>query len=178
MVKVSGPMGNGYKIKQRDNIAIIGGGLGIPPLLWLTKSIVEQNVNSSLDVFLGYKEKIFLAEEFTSIKSGYNDVSVYIASENGSAPFRGNVVDRAKALGKKYDAIYSCGPKPALKAVVDYAKSMGAASYISLEEKMACGFGACAGCVVKIKSDAEGFEFKRVCKDGPVFEGEKAVFDD
>jgi dihydroorotate dehydrogenase electron transfer subunit len=177
-VKASGPMGNGYKIKQKDNIAIIGGGLGIPPLLWLTKSIVEQNVNSSLDVFLGYKDKVFLSEEFIKIKSGYNDVSVYVASESGAAPFRGNVVERAKSLGKKYDAIYSCGPKPALKAVVEYAKSMGAPSYISLEEKMACGFGACYGCAVKIKSENQESVYKRVCKDGPVFEGERAIFDD
>ncbi|MDR2940882.1 MAG: dihydroorotate dehydrogenase electron transfer subunit, partial [Clostridiales bacterium] len=94
-----------------------------------------------------------------------------------SKGFHGNIVSQVKALGKNYDAVYACGPKLMLKAISELAESTGALCQVSCEARMACGFGVCVGCVVKIKSNG-GFAYKKVCKDGPVFNGWEVEWDE
>ncbi len=115
---------------------------------------------------LGYRDKLFLQEEFQQ----YGDV--FVATEDGSSGTKGNVLDAIAENQLKADVIYACGPLPMLRALKQYAAENGITCYVSLEERMACGIGACLGCVCKSKeTDAHtNVKNKRICKEGPVFE--------
>lgn len=176
-IKILGPLGNGFTLNRTKSIAIIGGGVGVPPLLWLTKSLVIHNVNSYIDIFLGFTEYPILIAEFEKIKSGYNEVNMYPSSVAGHIGFKGNVIECMKNLNKKYDLIYACGPKNMLKAVSEYSMQNNIPAQISLEEKMACGIGACVGCIAKIK-DGDSYFYKKVCNEGPVFDAKEVIFDE
>ena len=161
-LKVLGPLGNGYPVIDNKSYMLIGGGIGIPPLLELSKRL-----NGDIKIVLGYRDEIFLADEFK--KYG----KVYIASEDGKTGVKGNVIDAINEYGLSADIIYSCGPTPMLRGIKAYAASKSIEkTYLSLEERMACGIGACLGCVTKsTEIDSHSYvNNKRVCKDGPVFE--------
>ena len=114
---------------------------------------------------LGYRDELFLNEEFE--KNG----EVYIATEDGSAGTKGNVMDAIRENDLEADVIFACGPKPMLRAIKAYALEKGIPCWVSMEERMACGIGACLGCVCQsTETDAHSHvPNKRVCKDGPVF---------
>ena len=97
--------------------------------------------------------------------------SVYISTEDGSVGTKGNVMDAIREQALPADIIYACGPTPMLKALKAYAEKNDIECYISLEERMACGIGACLGCVCKSKEKDHhsNVNNKRICKDGPVF---------
>lgn len=157
---IMGPLGNGFPLKDRKAF-LIGGGIGIPPMLELAK-----NLNCEKTAVLGYRDSAtFLADEIGK----YADV--VIASEDGSVGTKGNVIDAIRAGGLKADVIYACGPTPMLKALKAYAAENGIECWISLEEKMACGIGACLGCVCHTKEIDHHSNVRntRICKDGPVF---------
>ena len=158
-IPVVGPLGNGFSLKGGKAV-LIGGGIGIPPMLELAKQL-----NCKKQIVLGYKDELFLNEEFE--KYG----TVTIATEDGSCGTKGNVLDAVKAHNIKGDVIYACGPMPMLRAIKAYALENNIECYISLEEKMACGIGACLACVCKSKDidDHSKVHNKRVCKEGPVF---------
>jgi dihydroorotate dehydrogenase electron transfer subunit len=160
ILNLFGPLGTGFPILQKDPV-LIGGGVGIPPLLETAKQY--RSLKKNVTVILGFnkKEQIFLAECFAQL-----GCRVIIATMDGSYGIAGTVMDamHAENVSKKF--VLSCGPMPMLKAV-----SAECQGYISLESRMACGIGACMGCVVK---DSEGGSL-RVCKDGPVFAIGKAV---
>ena len=160
-----GPLGNGFPKKQGKSL-LIGGGIGIPPILQLAKELGE----SEKQILLGYRNKeTFLEEEFQ--KQG----EVYIATEDGSVGTRGNVLDIIHKKGLEAERIYACGPMPMLRALKQYAKEHQMECWISLEERMACGIGACLGCVCRsIEKDAHtNVNNKRVCTEGPVFLAEE-----
>lgn len=160
-VSVMGPLGNGYTLKQEGRALLIAGGIGIPPMLELAK-----NLECEKDIVLGYKDsQTFLASELEDYGN------IYIATEDGSVGTKGNVMDAIRQNGLMADKIYSCGPTPMLRAVKDFAVEKSIECEISLEEKMACGIGACLACVCKSKDvDAHTHvNNKRICKDGPVF---------
>lgn len=164
VLPVVGPLGNGFTMTEGSGI-LIGGGIGIPPMLALAKALPGQ-----VSVVLGYRDNhLFLNEEFTSY------AKVYIATEDGSAGTKGNVIDVVKKRGLTADMIYACGPLPMLRGVKEYAASEGIPAQISMEEKMACGIGACLACVCQSKEkDAHSNVCnKRICKDGPVFMAEE-----
>ena len=118
---------------------------------------------------LGYRDVLFLNEEFAP----YADV--VLATEDGSAGTKGNVLDAIRENGLQADVIMACGPTPMLRAIKAYAQEHGIECYLSLEEKMACGVGACLACVCKSK-EVDGHSHvhnKRICKDGPVFKAEE-----
>ncbi len=165
---VMGPLGNGYT-KLNKKAILMGGGIGIPPMLELARELKNGGYDvSDADIVLGYRDELFLNEELAQ----YGRVT--IATEDGSAGTKGNVLDAIKAEGIKGDVIYACGPTPMLRAIKAYANENGIECYLSLEEKMACGIGACLACVCKSKEidDHSHVHNKRVCKEGPVFNAE------
>lgn len=160
-VDIMGPLGNGYTLNQEGRALLIAGGIGIPPMLELAKSL-----ECDKDIVLGYRDaQTFLAAELEEYGN------VYIATEDGSVGTQGNVMDAIARYGLKADTIYSCGPTPMLKAVKQFAIDNNIDCQISLEEKMACGIGACLACVCKSKEVDHHTHVhnKRICKDGPVF---------
>ncbi|MCT4542279.1 MAG: dihydroorotate dehydrogenase electron transfer subunit [Vallitalea sp.] len=166
-VEVLGPLGNGFNIKDSNESIIVGGGVGAPPLLELVK-----NIPGKKKVFLGFRSGSFLIEEFKK----YADV--YVATDDGSVGKKGTVIDLMEDMNVSGDIIYSCGPKPMLAAVKNYAQKEQIDAQISLEERMGCGIGACVGCICKIKADTElGYTYKKVCKDGPIFDAKEVMFE-
>lgn len=159
-LEIMGPLGNGFSLKEKKAL-LIGGGIGIPPLVELAKQLTCDKA-----IAAGYRDELFLVEELQR----YGDV--YIATENGSVGTKGTVLDAIRENGITADIIYACGPTPMLRAVKQYALEKGMEAQISLEEKMACGIGACLACVCKTKEKDPHSHVNnsRVCKDGPVFD--------
>ncbi|MCI2049480.1 MAG: dihydroorotate dehydrogenase electron transfer subunit [Lachnospiraceae bacterium] len=181
-VEVLGMLGNGYDTESMAGrrVVLLGGGLGIPPMLELAASLYGkaapgsgQEVPSAAErktavtAVLGYRSApLFLKEDFEASAD-----AVYIATEDGSEGTAGNVLDAVRERGIRADVLCACGPLPMLRAVRDYAAEQGIPAYISLEEHMACGVGACLGCVVKTKHEDPHSHVKnaRICTEGPVF---------
>ncbi len=171
---IIGPLGNGYTdaVKSSDisadtNVIIIGGGIGIPPMLKLSKEL-----NCNKNIVLGYRDFLYMNDEFES----YGNVC--ISTENGSVGTKGNVIDAIKENGIKADVIFACGPIPMLRGLKQYAEENGMTAWISLEEKMACGIGACLACVCN-SSEVDSHSMvknKRICKDGPIFNAKEVDF--
>ena len=158
-IDIMGPLGNGFP-QEGENVFLIGGGIGIPPMLETAKQL-----NAKKTAVLGYRDELFLNEEFAK----YTDV--YVATEDGSSGTKGNVLNAIKEKALEADVIFACGPTPMLRALKEYAAANHITCWISMEERMACGIGACLACVCKSKDiDAHSqVHNKRVCKDGPVF---------
>lgn len=163
-IRIMGPLGNGFYMKDKKAV-LVAGGIGIPPMLELAKQLDCEKI-----IVVGYKDaQTFLAEELS--KYG----RVVIATEDGSVGIKGNVLDAIKTENVTGDVIYSCGPIPMLRALKAYALDAGIECQISLEEKMACGIGACLACVCKSRDVDHHTHVhnKRICKDGPVFYAEE-----
>lgn len=146
-------LGNGYDIeKSGDAPLLIGGGVGIPPLYYLAKELM--NNKKHVKAILGFdtKSEIFLKDEFEKI-----GVDTVVTTVDGSFGIKGFVTD---ALKGGYSYFYTCGPEPMLKAVFNATDTSG---QFSFEERMGCGFGACMGCSCKTVTG-----YKRICKEGPV----------
>lgn len=160
---VTGPLGNGFPTEKKPAL-IIGGGIGIPPMLELAKSL-----DCEKKIVLGFRSELFLLEEF----SGQGEI--YLATEDGSAGIKGNVLDAIQNYRLTADVIYACGPAPMLRAVKEYAAAQKIECYISMEERMACGIGACLACVCHSaeKDLHTNVHNKRICKEGPVFRAEE-----
>lgn len=160
-IRIIGPIGNGFPVFEGKKAILIGGGIGIPPMLELAKKI-----KASKEIVLGYRTNdTFLADEL----SNYGNVT--IATDDGSLGYHGTVIDAIKKAEITGDVIYACGPTMMLRAIKEYAAQNNIEAWISLEEKMACGVGACLACVCKSVEVDEHSQVhnKRVCKDGPVF---------
>ncbi len=166
---IIGPLGYGtFKVKEYNNVAIIGGGIGIFPLYELSKQL-KQQTNTQIHTYLGFrnKEYVVLEKEFEQVSH-----NLTITTDDGSYKQKGFAIDILKQdiQKQKPDAIFACGPLPMLKAVQTLAQEQNIPCQISLEEKMACGLGACLGCAVKqAKSPKEAPQYWHVCKAGPVF---------
>ena len=163
-VPVVGPLGNGFPIKEArgKKVFLMGGGIGVPPILELAKQMDCEKKQ----IVAGYRDMhIFLREEFEE------NGEVYISTEDGSAGVKGNVLDAVRMHELEADIIYACGPTPMLRAIKAYAEEKNIVCYVSLEERMACGIGACLGCVCKTKKKDHhsNVHNSRICKDGPVF---------
>lgn len=162
-LEIMGPLGNGYTLKDKKAF-LIGGGIGIPPMLELAKQLTCEK-----QIIVGYRNETFLTGELR--KYG----SVTVATEDGSTGTRGTVLDAIRENALTADIIYACGPTPMLRAIKEYAAQNGIEAQISLEEKMACGIGACLACVCKSKEIDHHTHVnnKRICKDGPVFDAQE-----
>ena len=162
-IPVIGPLGNGFPLEKAEGkkAFLMGGGIGVPPILELAKQL-----NCEKQIVMGYRDaNTFLKEQFEA------NGTVYVSTEDGSVGTKGNVMDAIRENGLSADIIYACGPTPMLRAIKNYAESNGIECYISLEEKMACGIGACLACVCKSKEKDHHTHVhnKRICKEGPVF---------
>lgn len=170
-VNIIGILGNGYdqavggldKYKDKK-VIIIGGGIGIPPMLLTAKEFAGEK-----EVVLGYANAdMFLKDEFDKVSS------VHVATVDGSVGTKGTVIDAMKEQAVTGDVIFACGPMPMLRALKAYAKENGMEAFISLEERMACGVGACLGCVAKTvdKDHHTHVNNTCICVEGPVFNSE------
>jgi len=141
------PLGNSFSQYENKKIAIVGGGIGTPPLLFLSKWLAE---NNDVTAILGFRshDRIILKEDFGSV------VKTKIMLEPET------VVD---GIEGDYDLILACGAKGMYKAV----EKLNIPTIVSLEERMGCGYGACYGCSVRLNCEEE--KYARVCYDGPVF---------
>ncbi len=161
---ILGPLGKGFTIPDRSaKAAIVGGGIGIFPLLFLGSELNKPN----LDVFLGFRtlENALLIDEFRERAQ-----NLIVSTDDGSMGHHGVITDilEKKAMESGYDMIFACGPQPMLRKVKEAACSLQIPCEISVEERMACGVGACLGCAIKL-IDGEQWKYGHVCKDGPVF---------
>ncbi len=162
-----GVLGNGYDVeKMRDkDVILLGGGIGIPPMLYTAQAL--RGIAKSMVVVLGYADcSLFLREDFDRV------TKTVIATMDGSVGTKGTVIDALEAEGITGEVVLACGPMPMLKAVKKYASEHGMEAYISLEERMACGIGACLGCVTRTVETDHHTHVKntRICTEGPVFD--------
>ncbi len=159
-ITILGPLGNGFPLIGKRAL-LFGGGIGIPPMLALAKALPGE-----VTVVAGYRDSnLFLDKELSAA------ANIVIATDDGSIGTHGTVITAAEENQLSADVIYACGPRPMLRGVKEYAKKLGIDAYISMEERMACGIGACLGCVCHSteKDEHSNGHTKRVCKDGPVF---------
>lgn len=170
-IALIGPLGNGFMQREGKKAILIGGGIGIPPMVGLAETLNEMakknglNPKEYVQVVAGYRDELFLTEELE------NSGNLHIATEDGSVGTKGTVIDAINEQAVAGDVIYACGPTPMLKAIKEYALEKDIECQISLEERMACGIGACLACVCKSKDKDHhtNVNNKRICKDGPVF---------
>ena len=165
-VDLTGPLGNGFPLTAAAGrrVLLIGGGIGIPPMLQLADSLVELEDAADVTAVLGYRnDETFLAEEFPC--------RCAVATEDGSVGTKGTVLDAIRAEELQADVVFACGPTPMLRALSRWAQESGVECWLSLEEKMACGIGACLSCVCRsVETDPHSqVRNKRICTEGPVF---------
>lgn len=163
-LNVLGPLGNGFTVTPNDRLLLVGGGIGVPPLLGQA-ALTAKNSTAVLG---------FRSADRAMLEEDYQDYceAVYLCSDDGSLGRHGFVDAQLKDIleqDKNFTAVLACGPKPMLKNVAKVAAQYGVPCQVSLEERMACGVGACLGCAVQM---ADG-TMKHVCKDGPVFDAKE-----
>ncbi|MBN7771969.1 dihydroorotate dehydrogenase electron transfer subunit [Clostridium aminobutyricum] len=185
VIRVSTPLGNGYFIDGTAlggktetyadrKVAVVGGGIGVPPMVLLAKKLKEKG--ALVTAVVGFQAEPFLIEELKLYCE-----KIYVATDNGSVGFHGNAVQLIQKEAIEADEFFSCGPKVMLKALSKLCTEKAIPCQVSLEERMGCGYGACVGCTCKIKVQTEnGVEIqqKGVCKHGPVFFGEEVAWDE
>ncbi len=164
-IDVLGPLGNGFPVFPGKRCAVVGGGMGVAPLLELAAGL------EACDAYLGFRCSNFKVEEYSKLCS-----KVYIATEDGSTGSKGYVTDLISDISS-YDIIYTCGPKPMMKKVKELCEQNSVKCFVSIEERMGCGIGACLVCACKVK-EGDVWHYKKACTDGPVFEAGEVDFCD
>ena len=171
-LRVTGPLGNGFPLEEAsaaEEVLLVGGGLGIPPMQLTAKKLKELDPSLKITIVLGFRSEPWILQPFDDFGT------VLCASDDGACGFRGNVVDRMEAYlssePEKNRILFACGPIPMMRAIQTWQDRYHLNTWFSLEERMGCGFGACYGCPAKTVHG-----LKRVCKDGPVFPGKDVIF--
>ena len=165
---VTGPLGNRFPLPQSDDhsVTLVGGGVGIPPLLFLAERLRAGGFKGTINAAIGARsaDGLLMLERFEAVCD-----TILTATEDGSAGTHGFVTEPLKPLIETLSPdtamVYSCGPTPMMKAVSGLTAPTGIPLFVSLEEFMGCGTGACMGCAVEIRDKG----YLRVCYDGPVF---------
>jgi len=167
---IIGPLGNGFPIESNRPAILVGGGVGIPPLVYLAEKIEK------CSIFLGAKDRrtLICVEDFSRL-----GISPGLATEDGSVGFEGLVTEALEHAGDfdPESVVYACGPIPMLKAVARWAAARELQCRVSLENKLGCGIGACLGCSIPVRSEDGSIRYERVCCDGPVFDAYRVAFD-
>jgi dihydroorotate dehydrogenase electron transfer subunit len=167
-VDVLGPLGNGFPldaVEKGQRALLVGGGIGVPPLYELAKQLVEKGVIVTNVLGFQTKDAVFYEQEFSMFGE------TYVATVDGSYGMKGFVTDVIDQRGISFDVLYACGPKPMLKALEQAFPHKEV--YLSLEERMGCGIGACFACVCRVPDSETAY--KKVCSDGPVFKAGEVV---
>lgn len=167
-VDVLGPLGNGFPVteaKEGQTAILVGGGVGVPPMYELAKQLARNGVKVISIIGFQSANAVFYEKELDEFGE------VYVATVDGTYGRKGFVTDILAGL--EADIIFACGPTPMLRAVEN--GNYAAKTYLSLEERMGCGIGACFACVCHTQDDPKGFSYKKVCSDGPVFQAGEVV---
>lgn len=163
-VSVLGPLGKGFPVDEanaQDVAILIGGGIGVPPLYELSLQLTSKGVEVIHVLGFASQQDVFYEEKFSLLGK------TYVATMDGRYGEKGTVIDVIKNNNLQFDIIYSCGPTPMLKAIeASFPEKRG---FISLEERMGCGIGACFACVCRKQNDPSNQAYKKICTDGPVF---------
>ena len=165
-IEILAPLGNGFPVDPVKRTLLVGGGIGVPPMLGVAAELKEKAV-----AVLGFRNQdaVILEKDFQAVGA-----KTLIATDDGSYGHHGLVTDLCK--DQEFDCVMACGPAPMLKAVRALAEERGVPCYVSLEERMACGIGACLGCAVGLLKEDGSQYFGHVCKDGPVFESHRVAW--
>lgn len=166
MLDLIAPLGNGFKVEKGKTYAFIGGGIGVPPMLYSAKQADKSYA------ILGFanKDAVILCDDFKS--AGCETI---VTTDDGSFGIHGFVTDALKDIIDKVDEVCACGPTPMLKAVAQLCREKSIPCQVSLEERMGCGIGACLVCACKTQHDGKE-DYVHVCKNGPVFNAEEVVW--
>jgi len=158
-------LGNGYTIAQAERPVLIGGGVGVPPLYFLAKELIKAGQKPTAILGFNSANEVFYQDEFSAI------CDIIITTVDGSEGAKGFVTTALAGIND-YDALYTCGPEPMLRAVYAQAKPLppGMAQF-SFERRMGCGFGACMVCSCKTVTG-----YKRICQDGPILTREEILW--
>lgn len=154
-------LGNGFDVKKDIKPLLIGGGIGIAPLVALAKSFNQMGIKPKLVYGARSRDDIVLVDLLKEL------CDLYLCTDDGTLGFKGNVIDCIKHNDLDFDYYYACGPQIMLK----YLTLAYPCGCVSLEARMGCGFGACMGCSIETTNGP-----KRVCKEGPVFEASEVIF--
>lgn len=167
-INIIAPLGKGFAIPEDKKIALIGGGIGVPPMLYCAAQAGERAV-----VINGFRDKsaVILTEDFK--KTGCRLIET---TDNGTYGIHGFVTAPLEEMIDEVDLVCACGPMPMLKNIAGIAKKHGKECYVSLEQRMACGVGACLGCAVAVKREDGSMTYQHVCKNGPVFNAEEVIW--
>ena len=162
-IDVMGPQGNGFDLsdlEQHSRVLLVGGGIGVPPLLEVAKQLHERGVDVTTVLGFATKDAVILEYELSKYSQ------VFVTTDDGSYGIKGNVSVVIKEFDNEFDAIYSCGA-PGMMKYINQTFYEHPRAYLSLESRMACGMGACYACVLKVPESETVSQ--RVCEDGPVF---------
>ncbi len=156
-IEILGPLGNGFPLEENKKVALVAGGIGLAPMKYLARKL-----NCKVDLYAGFRSSSYLMNEMKEFVD-----EVIVTTNDGNEGKKGFVTEH---IEDKYDLIYACGPNVMMNSLKEL--ELNAKSYYSLEAHMACGIGACLGCAVETTKG-----IKRVCHEGPVFNGEEVIFD-
>jgi dihydroorotate dehydrogenase electron transfer subunit len=169
-VDVLGPLGNGFPVaeaKPGTLAVLIGGGIGVPPLYELSKQLKAKGVNVIHVLGFQTEKVVFGEDDFMALGE---TITVTV---DGSYGKKGFVTDVLKEYQWRFETMFACGPTPMLKALENLYPDKNV--FLSLEERMGCGIGACFACVCHLQNDPTGYTYKKVCSDGPVFRAGEVV---
>lgn len=166
-IDILAPLGHGFEIPQGKKVAFVGGGIGVPPMLYSAKQASEAIA------ILGFRNKdaVILTDDFEKVCQ-----KVYVATDDGSFGIHGFTTDVLKTVINDVDLVCACGPTPMLKALAQICKDNNTPCQVSLEERMGCGIGACLVCACKTLDKNGNEEHSHVCKKGPVYNAEEVVW--
>lgn len=169
-IDILGPLGHGFPVEEArigDTALLVGGGIGVPPLYELSKQLKAKGVKVVHVLGFQTESVVFYEQEFSE------NGDTYVVTVDGTHGGKGFVTDIIEQKKLEFDVLYSCGPLPMLKALEQRFPDKKV--FLSLEERMGCGIGACFACVCKTKENPEGNAYKKVCSDGPVFRAGEVV---
>ena len=167
-VDILAPLGHGFSLSPDDrDVLLVGGGIGVPPLLW-----AANNLGQNAGAVLGFRDRqsVILENDFRAA-----GCRVEVATDDGSYGYHGVVTGLLPSFQPK--KILACGPAPMLRAIAAWAEERNIPCQVSLEQRMACGIGACLGCACKLRRDGREV-YGHVCKDGPVFDSKSVVWEE
>ncbi|HEX7066070.1 MAG TPA: dihydroorotate dehydrogenase electron transfer subunit [Bacillales bacterium] len=164
VIDLLGPLGNGFPVDRPRNgqtVLLVGGGIGVPPLYYLSKRLAAKGVKVKHVLGFSSEAEVFYEKEFLALGE------THVTTVDGSYGQKGFVTDAINKHQIDFDILKACGPTPMLRALEQQHPHEEA--YFSLEQRMGCAVGACLACVVHVQGDETGAEYRKVCKDGPVF---------